>query len=147
MNLSKLLNFSLKSDELIELFEDYDVDVIYSYDRLHEGMEDNYYGSINELGLQFSFDENQILKTIFIYVNGHEDFEKANLSELEISAYGDKLSVIKYAKENDIECTDGEASFLGENRAWAKLSLSNYSMHYEFREGILGLITLQANNA
>ncbi len=147
MNLSKLLNFSLKSDELIELFEHYDVDVIYSYDRLHEGMEDNYYGSINELGLQFSFDENQILKTIFIYVNGNEEFEKANLSEFEISDYADKLSVIKYAKENGIECTDGEASFLGENRAWAKLALSNYSIHYEFREGILGLITLQAKNA
>jgi hypothetical protein len=147
MNLSKLLNFSLKSDELIELFEHYDVDVIYSYDRLHEGMEDNYFGSINELGLQFSFDENQILKTIFIYVNGNEEFEKANLSEFEISAYADKLSVINYAKENGIECTDGEASFMGENRTWAKLTLSNYSIHYEFREGILGLVTLQAKNA
>jgi hypothetical protein len=147
MNLSKLLNCSLKSDELIELFEHYEVDVIYSYDRLHEGMEDNYYGSINELGLQFSFDEHQTLKTIFIYVDGNEEFEKANLSEFEISAYDDKISVIKFAKENGIEYTEGEASFLGEFRAWAKLSLSNYSIHYEFREGILGLITLQAKNA
>jgi len=43
MNLSKFLNMSLKSDEFIELFEHYEVDVIYSYDRLHEGMEDKYY--------------------------------------------------------------------------------------------------------
>ena len=147
MNLSKLLNCSLKSDELIELFEHYEVDVIYSYDRLHEGMEDSYYGSINELGLQFSFDEYQTLKTIFIYVDGNEEFEKANLSELEISAYDDKVSVIKFAKDNGIEYTEGEANFLGEIRAWAKLSLRNYSIHYEFREGILGLITLQAKNA
>ena len=147
MNLSKLLNCSLKSDELIELFEHYEVDVIYSYDRLHEGMEDSYYGSINELGLQFSFDEYQTLKTIFIYVDGNEEFEKANLSELEISAYDDKVSVIKFAKDNGIEHTEGEANFLGEIRAWAKLSLRNYSIHYEFREGILGLITLQAKNA
>jgi len=147
MNLYRLLNCSLKSDELIELFEHYEVDVIYSYDRLHEEMQDNYYGSINELGLQFSFDEHQILKTIFIYVNGDEEFEAANLSEFEISAYDDKLSVIKYAQENGIECNDGKASFLGENRAWAKLVFSNYSIHYEFREGILGLITLQVKNA
>ncbi len=147
MNLSKLLNCSLKSDELIDLFEHYEVDVIYSYDRLYEGMEDSYYGSINELGLQFSFDEHQMLRTIFIYVEDNEEFEKANLSEFAISAHNDKLSVIKYAKENGIECTEGEANFLGVKRAWAKLAYSNYSIHYEFREGILGLITLQAENS
>jgi hypothetical protein len=147
MNLSKLLNCHLKSDELIVLFEHYDVDVIYSYDRLHEGTEDSYYGSINELGLQFSFNEHQVLKTIFIYVSGNEEFEKANLSEFEISAHDDKLSVIKYGKENGIEYTEGEVSFLGENRSWAKLALSDYSIHYEFTDGVLGLITLQAENA
>ena len=147
MNLSKLLNCHLKSDELIELFEHYDVDVIYSYDRLQEGTEDSYYGSINELGLQFSFNEHQVLKTIFSYVGGNEEFEKANLSEFEISAHHDKLSVIKYGKENGIEYAEGEASFLGENRSWAKLELSNYSIHYEFTDGVLGLITLQAENA
>lgn len=146
MNLYKLLNCSLKSDELIELFEHYEVDVIYSYDRLHEGLEDSYYGSISELGLQFIFDENQKLRTIFIYVHGNEEFAKANLSELEISAYEDKMSVLNFAKENGIEYTDGETSFLGEMRAWAKMVLSNHSIHYEFRDGSLGLVTLQAKN-
>lgn len=147
MNLQKLLNCSLKSDDLIELFEHYEVDVVYSYDRLQEGMEDKYYGSINELGLQFSFDGHQVLKTIFIYTNGNEEFKKANLSEFKIATYDDKVSIIKYAKESGIEYTDGEASFLGESRAWVKLALSNYSIHYEFKEGVLGLITMQAKNA
>jgi len=147
MNLSKFLNISLKSDELIELFEQYEVDVIYSYDRLYEGMEDKYYGSIEELGLQFSFDEHQVLKTIFIYASGNKEFRTANLSELEIIPFEHKVSIISYAEVNGIEYSDGEASFLGESRVWVKLAHNDFSSHYEFQDGVLGLVTLQAKNA
>jgi hypothetical protein len=61
-----LLGTELKSDFLCDLFETYDVEVVYEYDRTHEGLGDEYRAELPELGLQFVFDEKQILKTVFV---------------------------------------------------------------------------------
>ena len=38
MNLSSLIGLSLKSDEVIELLEHYEISVVYDFDRLNENI-------------------------------------------------------------------------------------------------------------
>ncbi|WP_226667428.1 hypothetical protein [Microbulbifer aggregans] len=147
MNLSHFLNSALKSDELIELFEAHDVEVVYSYDRLHQGMEDQYFGSMSKLGLQFVFNCQQVLKAIFVYAHKNGEFQAANLPELGITSFSEKASVVAYAQENSINYTEGAANFLGKSLEWAKFEFSNHSVHYEYKDGALALVTLQPQNA
>ncbi|MGQ0441943.1 MAG: hypothetical protein ACT4OH_00630 [Methylophilaceae bacterium] len=147
MKLADYLNLPLKSDEMLELFEEHNVDVIYSYDRLHEGMEDQYYGSIPSLGLQFLFNEHQLLKAIFVYTHQKGQFEAANLNDLGLIRFANKAEAIFYAEENDILWVTGEVDFLGESREWVKLLRNDYSVHYEFCGAALWLVTLQVSDA
>ncbi|TAA42705.1 hypothetical protein [Corallincola spongiicola] len=144
MNLPSLLNLSLKSDELIELFELYEVEVVYAYDRLYEGTEDKYYGSIYDLGLEFSFDHEQILKTIFVFMNTTEEYQAASLSKLGIDEFSDKPSLLEHVKSNNLEFQEGEAEFLGEYRKWVKVIFDGHSIHYEYLKSGLSQVTFQA---
>ena len=146
MKLISYLNKSLKSEELIELFETNDVDVIYTYDRNYEGRADEYIGSIRDLGLQFIFNETQILSTIFIYIKD-EEFLSANLESLGLSTFDSKNNLMKYAQQNSLKYFEGRAVFFGQEREWLKLDFLNYTVHYEFREDSLSLVTLQSKNA
>lgn len=66
MEYAETLNMKLKSEFFIDLFETHDVDVIYSYDRLHEGMDDEYWAKIPKMGLEFIFDSQQRHRAIFM---------------------------------------------------------------------------------
>lgn len=144
MNLIDYLELPIKSDELIGLFEDYDVDATYSYDRLQEGAEDQYFASIFELGLQFRFNANQLLKTIFVYAQDEDQFQSANLGRLGLCSFENKAEAIDYAVKNGAPYVKGEAAFLGEPRSWVKLSFKSHTLHYEFRQGVLCLVTIQS---
>ena len=56
----------LKSDEVIDLLELYDLPVQYHFDRLHEGASDSYTVESEELSLELRFDADQRCTTIFI---------------------------------------------------------------------------------
>lgn len=143
MKIVEFLNRSLKSKELVELFEAYDVEVIYMYDRLYEGMSDRYFGKIAELGLEFSFDENQILKTIFIFTQQSEVYSQTNIGEFSLHAFPTKVDAINFAKGKYINYTEGNSKFLGEELDWVKLNLGQYSIHYQYSSGALSQVTLQ----
>jgi len=147
MKIVEFLNKSLKSKELVEFFEDYDVEVIYMYDRLYEGMSDRYFGKIAELGLEFSFDENKILKTIFIFTQKIEGYSQANIGELSLQDFPTKENAIDFAKKNDINYKEGNGKFLGTELDWVKLILGQYSIHYQYSGGALNQVTLQIENA
>jgi hypothetical protein len=56
----------LKSDEMIEFLELYDLVVQYEFDRLHEGDSDSYTVESERLSLDLQFDAGQRCTTIFI---------------------------------------------------------------------------------
>lgn len=143
MKLISYLNKSLKSEELIDLFESNGVDVIYMYDRMYEGRSDEYIAVIKELGIQFIFNENQILSTIFIHLK-NEEFQSANLEDLDLSAFDSKNDLMKYAQKNSLKYSEGMAVLFGQEREWLKLDFLSYTVHYEFRENSLSLVTLQS---
>lgn len=141
------LGMPLKSNQLIRIFEDYEVDVIYSHDRLNEGTEDQYYASIPELGLQFVFNQLQILKTIFVHTVTDDKFTAAIPENLGLPAFKSPAAAVRYAQGNDIYYTEGKADFLNKARTWIKLEFNKYSLHYEFNNAVLTLVTIQANKS
>lgn len=147
MDLLNLLERELKSDPLIDLFETYDVEVVYEHDRTYEGMDDEYWAKIPSLGLQFVFNKNQKLQTVFVHLNEKDGFDSANTNDLKLTSFSTKSDALQFASNNDIPFSEGEAEFLGEHRDWIKFKHKAHSIHYEYRESLLSLITLQAENA
>ena len=87
LKLINLLDLALKSDEIVELLEEFDLPVVYDFDRLHEGIEDIYWVSAHRGGFQLRFDERQVLKTIFIYAAGNETYEPVEPSLAGVPVY------------------------------------------------------------
>lgn len=141
-----LLGTPLKSEFLFDLLETYDVQVVYEYDRTYENLSDEYHAEIPDLGLQLIFDEHQILRTLFITpveittFNPFEDDERVRI-------FASKSEARQHAKESDVPTSEGEADFMGEHRDWIRLESDTYSVHYEFVDSALKMITLQATNA
>ena len=141
-----LLETPLKSDFLFDLLETYDVQVVYEYDRTHENLPDEYHAEISDLGLQFVFDENQMLRTLFITpveittFNPFEDDER-------VRRFASKLEARQYAKESDVPTSEGETDFMGEHRDWILLESDTHSVHYEYVDSALKMITLQTIKA
>lgn len=120
--------------------------VIYEYDRTHENLPDEYHAEIPDLGLQFVFDANQMLRTLFMKLveittfNPFEDDEK-------ISRFSSKPEARQYAKNNGVPTSEGEADFMGEQRDWIRFERDTHSIHYEYVNSELKMITLQTTTA
>nr|CAP47552.1 putative integron gene cassette protein [uncultured bacterium] len=141
-----LLGTPLKSEFLFDLLETYDIQVVYEYDRTHENLPDEYHAEIPDLGLQFVFDENQMLRTLFIKPVEITTFNPFEEDE-RVRRFTSKPEVRQHAKENDVPTSEGEANFIGEHRDWIRLECDTHSVHYEFVDSALKMITLQTTNA
>jgi hypothetical protein len=136
------LRRSLKSDEIVELLELWDADVIYKFDRTHENMPDEYWAGLYTRGVNLLFDENQILKCIFLYILEAEGFSPVDLSDSDIQVFGSPEEVAAYAAGRGLPTSVGRAGFQGVMRDWIRVEWSTHSIHYEFRNGALGLIAV-----
>jgi len=141
-----LLGMHLKNNVLCDLFETYDVQVIYAYDRMHEGFADEFQAEIPDLGLVFLFDNKQVFNTLFIRqvdVDTFNPFEEDN----SLMRFNSKTDAMQYATNHGIQITEGKVDFMGELRDWIRFEFGNYSIHYEYVQSKLHMITLQAQNA
>lgn len=141
-----LIGIELKSEFLCDLFETYDVQVEYEYDRTHENIPDVYHAKIADLGLEFTFDDRQILKTVFIKLDDATTSGPFNDDE-RIRRFDSKSEALGYANAKGLPFEQGAAEFLGEQRDWIRFEGDTYSVHYEFVESSLRKITLQAKSA
>ena len=126
----------------MDLLETHDVDVVYDFDRTHENMPDKYWATFHALGILLSFDENQILKTIFIFQTPEDDFTPADLSDSDILVFDSKNSVRTHALANTIDITEGYTTVLGPESDWIRFNFPEYQIHYEFSEGVLKKVTI-----
>lgn len=150
MKFRDLLGSQLKSDFLIELFESYDVDVIYRYDRLYEGQKDEYVAKIPELNLEFLFDSSQRLITLFMNQLGYEECSLFSESDLRGSAFSTSKEAIDFAIHNGINYEHRQAKenrIFGEIPEWVKFNFEEYFIHYQFKNGGSSRVTLQLQSA
>lgn len=132
-----LLGKHLKSGEVIDVLECDDLDVIYSFDRLHENQPDEYWVPSKAEGIQMRFNEDQILDTLFFYIEADEGFSPCDPDTLGVPIFGSRASARDYASQSGLSVTEGEVDFLGVFRKWIKIDFGSHLHHSEFREGKL----------
>jgi hypothetical protein len=145
MYLLPLLGKSLKDDDVINVLDDMEMDVIYDFDRLHEGQPDKYWAAAQEAGIQFRFDEAQTLDTIFLYIAPDQGFAACAQGQTDIPVLTTAAEVQSFGESHRLQVSKGRADFLGVISDWIRLGLDSYSVHYEFREGSLARVTVSRN--
>lgn len=144
MNYLDLIGVPLKNEVLCDLFETYDVQVTYEYDRTHENLPDEYHAEIPDLGLQFVFDERQVFKTLFMKQVEENTFNPFEGDNERLKRFDSKAEALQYASDNDEQITEGKSDFMGEERDWIQFKYDNYSIHFEYVDSELRMITIQA---
>ena len=150
MKYIEILEQHLKCDFLVDLFETYDVEVIYDYDRTYEGIEDEYRASIPDMGLEFIFDQNQKLKTLFMDSVEHKGYNPFEGEDPRNSPLDTAQKAIQFAKENSIileHREKQESELFGHIPEWVKLTYKNYSVHYSYTKNGLKKAILQSTKA
>lgn len=143
MNLFSLLGLALKSDEVIELIEDEQVNVVYDFDRLHENAPDVYWASSPQAGFELEFDARQVLRTIFMYALPRGRFSAISPSIAGVPFYQTFAVASAGFQDHSIPFRTS-----AEGQGWIKGDFGTYQLHYEFDgEGALSLVTVMAANA
>ncbi len=143
MKFLPLIGKRLKDDDMIELLEDFDAVVIYDFDRLHENMPDVYWAACKRQGIQFRFDANQMLDTIFVYLENREEFNPIEPADIEdVERFASVADVEAHCAATGTECRKGVRS--DGTKSWARIDSPETSIHYEFINERLPMITVFA---
>ncbi|XHS78568.1 hypothetical protein ACFJGW_00950 [Burkholderiaceae bacterium UC74_6] len=134
--LKDLFELNLKSDEVTDLLDRFDMDVVYHFDRLREGTADYYSSSARAEGFELRFDDRQVLETIWCYVR-----ERSGFSRMESECIGcfvpgtreEMRARVIASGQRFSESADGDWLRVEDDEVWT---------HYEFSSGGLALITL-----
>ena len=141
--LNVLLDLALKSDEIVELIEYFDLSVVYDFDRLNEGTADRYWVSAYDAGFQLGFNDKQVLKTVFTYVAPRDGFSPVDPEIVNVPFYSSAGEAQRAISSAGVSYTTG-----GPGHHWIKAQLPEYAIHYEFNaQGDLTLVTLTASDA
>ncbi len=145
MNLLPLLGKHLKDADIIEIFDRLEMEVLYNFDRLHEGQPDKYWAASLPNGIQFRFDAAQTLDTIFIYVMPDHGFTAFAQKDCDIPILTTEAEIQAFGEAQRAQVSQGRYDLLGVKRDWIRLAFSAYSIHFEFRKGSLAMITVSRN--
>jgi len=145
MKFLPLLGKRLKDDEVVDVLENAEMEVVYDFDRLHENAPDKYWAESKKDGYQFGFDADQILSVIFLYTAPVDGFTPITRSDCDVSFFATTEEVEAYGADQKLRTTKGKADFLGTRRDWVRLEYERYSIHHEFRDGGLALVTIKKN--
>ena len=148
MTLIEYIGLGLKADEVVDLLEQHDMEVIYRFDRLHENSPDEYSSAAPEAGFQLSFDENQVLTTIFCYVKGRDGFVPVNPALVGVAFFQSAAAARAAGEREGMKCLfkDG-VQFLGRTLSWVSFEKDHRKIHYEYAEDGLAMITLSRRQA
>ncbi len=142
MKILPLLGQQLKDDDVIAVLDDLDMEVVYDFDRLHEGQPDRYWATSKRDGIQFGFDAQQTLSLIFLHVISCDDFTAFSTAECDLPLFHSITEAQTVGERQHIRMTKGTAEFLGMTRDWVCFQFETHSVHYEFRDDNLALITI-----
>lgn len=144
MQFSTLLGKKLKDDEVIEILEDFDIDVVYSFDRFHENSEDVYWASATEDGFELRFNENQTLDVIFLFMIDKNKSKSINRNYVDVPIFESFINAKNYFEENNIQYNMSPSNNPDDEyyQRWIKAHKDKHTEHYEFIDNTLNMITL-----
>jgi hypothetical protein len=136
-HLVDLHTLNMKSDEVIDLLEHFEVDIIYDFDRLREGTPDQYSASVPDEGFELRFDESQVLTTIWCYIRPHGQFAPIDPGAVGIYLPESWSDAKRYALSVNSSVSESPG-------AWLRIERGNLWVHYEFAADELSLVTLMS---
>jgi hypothetical protein len=142
MQLLPLLGKQLKDDAVIDILDDTEMDVIYDFDRLHEGQPDKYWATSKEAGFQLGFDAAQALDVIFLHLTPGDGFAAFSQGDCDVTFFTTTAEAQAFGETQCLQVSKGRADFLGVVRDWVRLEFATHSIHYEFHGDSLALVTI-----
>lgn len=142
MQLLPLLGRQLKDEGVIEVLEGLDMEVVYDFDRLHEGQPDKYWAASKQAGFQLGFDADQSLDVCFLYITPSDGFAAFSQIDSDIPLFTTAAEVQSFGESQGLQVSKGKAEFMGIARDWVRLGFSTHSVHYEYHGGRLALVTV-----
>jgi hypothetical protein len=137
--LVRVFQQSLTSNDVIDLLECFDLDVVYNFDRLHEGTSDSYSVSSHVEGFELRFDEHKILETIWCYITPRGDFQAIDADCIGVQIPDSLTDARRHAKGTGFPFKDdGEEG----SSAYVRIDEPERWVHYEFHKGHLTLVTI-----
>lgn len=136
-----LLGHPLKDPNVIDVLETGDLEVIYSFDRLNENQPDAYWVESRDEGVQMRFDEDQILDTLFFYIEPDEGFSRCAQTTMGIPVFNTLQAAKQHAESSGHPSQEGETDFLGIHRKWIKIDFGDFLHHSEFQDSRLHRVT------
>src|ERR1700722_13471463 len=121
MHLIPLLGKPLKDDDVIDILDAMEMDVIYDFDRLHEGQPDKYWAASQMAGIQLRFDEAQTLDTIFLYITPDEGFAAYTRRDSDVPVFTTAGEAQAFGEAQHLQVSKGRTDFLGVSRDWIRL--------------------------
>lgn len=135
-----LLGQRLKDDEIAEMLDQDEVAVVYDFDRVHENTEDRYWAAAKDQGYQLRFNAQQILDVIFLYVQPREGFTPITPALAEdVSFFASVADLESYVASKKVPVKRGRPA---SNHQWVKIEANGFSIHYEYKDDQLSMITL-----
>ena len=143
MDFVSLIGSHLKSNEIIEILELYDLDIVYDFDRLYEGSPDVFHVSAFGQGFELTFNEAQELETVFLYILPRDSYSSFPADAMPVTAYISteeakeefKFSGVKY-NESPKEIPEYPGL------AWIRGEFEGYTTHYQFNDRALEMVTI-----
>jgi hypothetical protein len=143
LDFKSYLGNHLKDDIVVEILELYEMEVIYDFDRLHEGIEDQYWAKALENGFLFRFDENQRLDVIFFYMRPREGYAPIARTSIDVPIYETFDEAHSACVAQALRCkTSAGAPGTKLYQRWIRFEFDEYTAHYQFDAGQLDGITL-----
>ena len=139
-HLVDLHELNMKSDEVIELLEHFDMDVIYDFDRIHEGTADHYSSLATAEGFELRFDEHQVLETIWCYIRQRGKFLPIDPAAIVVFIPDTVEDANRHATGDGARVSDTSPG--PDAQAWLRVESDTLWVHYEFSGGALALVTL-----
>ncbi len=144
MHFLPLLRKRLKDDDVIDILEWAKTEVVYDFDRLHENQPDKYWVTAKNCGFQLGFNDQQILDVIFLHVAPSEEFSACDPENCDVPFFLTSAEVGAHGSRQDVQIVKGKTTFLNVEREWVRLEYPRHSLHYEFSDGSLALVTISA---
>lgn len=138
MQLSDYIGKRLKSDDVIEILERFDMSVIYDFDRLHEDAADRYSASARSAGFELGFDEQQVLCTIWCYIQPVSGFSAIDPAIVGARCFATFAEAVLHAEKAGIGTSQSKDA-----GSWIRFEYERTPwVHYQFSEGRLEMVTV-----
>jgi hypothetical protein len=113
------------------------MDVIYNFDRLHEGTPDQYSAAAPDEGFELGFDERQVLTTIWCYIRARNQFAPIEPEMVGVYSPETWADAKEYALSENARHSENPG-------AWLRIERDELWVHYEFSGDVLALVTLMS---